>query len=150
MEAGQARLTQSQINTIESQYQRILDQALEQIPAPPPSQGKRGKKKQHPAKNLYDRLDQHRSAVLAFIHDFRVPFDNNQAGLRQAERDIRMIKVQQKISGGFRQVHAAERFCVIRSYLCSARKQGINILYALQQVFMAQPVAVYQLAESTE
>ena len=143
LEGSLHRLTEAQISMIETDYQRILNQALEQIP-PPPSSAKRGKQKQHPAKNLYDRLDQRRRSVLAFIYDLTVPFDNN-----QAERDIRMIKVQQKISGGFRQFHAAERFCVIRSYLSSARKQGINILFALQQIFVGQPMAVYEFVESS-
>ena len=132
---GAAKLAKKTLNAFAQRYEQLLDQALEQIPELPPAEKpKRGRKKQHPAKNLYDRLRQHQRAVLAFMYDFQVPFDNN-----QAERDIRMLKVQQKISGGFRKAHAAQRFCDIRSYISTVRKQGLNVIEALQRVFSATP-----------
>src|SRR5438876_397315 len=70
------------------------------------------------ARNLLVRLDRDRDAVLRFAHDFRVPFDNN-----QAERDIRMIKLQQKISGCWRTITGAEQFLALRAYLSTANKQ---------------------------
>ncbi|MER7007611.1 transposase, partial [Dactylosporangium sp. NPDC000555] len=71
--------------------------------------------------------------VLRFAHDLRVPFDNN-----LAERDIRMVKLRQKISGGLRTWTGAETFCAVRSYLATARKHGVNALDALTQLHNGQ------------
>jgi transposase len=132
---GKIKLSSKIRRAFAQRYERILDQALEQIPELPPAEKpSRGRKKQHPAKNLLDRLRTHQSAVLAFMYDFQVPFDNN-----QAERDIRMLKVQQKISGGFRTIAGAHRFSDIRSYISTARKQGLKVMDVLQQVFLGAP-----------
>lgn len=75
-----------------------------------------------------------RDDVLRFASDFRVPFSNN-----EAERGIRMVKLQQKVSGSWRSWDGAEAFLAIRSYVGTACKQGANTLRALQDAFAGDP-----------
>ena len=138
-------LAASQLAEFERRYDEILKTGFAENPAVvlPVQQVKpRGRPKQSPAKNLLDRLQRHSEAVLRFIHNFEVSFDNN-----QAERDLRMMKLKQKISGCFRSEQGAVSFCRIRSYLSTLRKQGINILDALFQVFMGNPISPIPLPE---
>jgi transposase len=131
--SGGRRLASETKGEFERRYQEALKAGLAANP-PPERTGKRGRPKQTKGKNLVDRLDKHREAVLRFMHDFGVPFDNN-----QAERDLRMIKVRQKISGGFRTEEGAADFLRIRGYISTVRKQGANVLAALERVFMGEP-----------
>jgi transposase len=130
--AGLTALPAQKVEQIERLYAKLVGAAL-QANQPPKGgwpQGKRGRVKKTKARNVAERFENHQSAVLAFVYDFKVPFDNN-----LAERDIRMLKVQQKISGCFRSWHGAEAFCLIRSYTSTIRKQGLSVWQALASLF---------------
>lgn len=131
-QVGEPELPTEYLERIHQVYDAIVCLGLEENPLadthPPP--GKRGPRKKTKARNLVERFDKHKAATLHFIHDFKVPFDNN-----LAERDIRMMKVQQKISGCFRSSEGAEQFCHLRSYISTIRKQGLNVWEALGSLF---------------
>jgi transposase len=133
-EAGASALEEAELAALEARYDALLSQGRSANPLLP-STGTRGRPKHTRAQNLLERLDRHRRAVLAFVHDFSVPFDNN-----LAERDLRMAKVQQKISGGFRSAQGAAYFCRIRGYISTLRKQKSNILPALKSLFAGTPL----------
>jgi transposase len=118
-----------------ARYEALLAAGLAANPPPVRRPGQRGRVKQTPARNLLERLALGQDHVLAFLDDFTIPFDNN-----QAERDLRMLKVQQKVSGSFRAPSGAEAFARIRGYLSTLRKQGMALLAALETVFAGQPL----------
>ncbi len=123
-----------------AQYFDILAKgfAVHRSLAPPGGSPKKaGRKKQDASKNLLDALLGRAEDVLAFLDDLTLPFTNN-----LAERDLRMIKVQQKISGTFRSCNGATAFCIIRSYLSTMKKQGRSMLSALAAVFQGTPFPV--------
>jgi transposase len=118
-----------------ARYNRIVTQGYAENPVQPPDGPKRrGPRKQSKALNLLGRFRDHSPSILAFLHDFAVPFDNN-----QAERDLRMMKVRQKISGTFRSLDALENFCRIRGYVSTARKNSLTALNALRRLFLGDP-----------
>jgi transposase len=123
-------------------YDELIAQGLAANPPPAdPPPKKRGRKKQSPPKNLLDRLKKYKPQALAFMYDFRVPFDNN-----LAERDVRMVKIKQKVSGTFRTRTGAETFCAIRSYISTVRKHGLNVIDAIHDALTGNPFIPCTLA----
>jgi transposase len=120
----------------QNHYFQILADGYQQNPPSESTPGKkrRGRPKQSKARNLLDRFRNHADSILAFMNDFDVPFDNN-----MSERDLRMMKLRQKISGTFRNLEALKAFCRIRSYISTAKKNGLNVLDALRRVFDRNP-----------
>lgn len=128
--AGATELKAEEIAKYQLRYRKIVGLGLSMHPLPDRVAGKRGCLKKGTARNLLERLRDRENEVLRFMHDFAVPFENN-----QAERDIRMTKVKQKVSGCFRSLLGAESFCRIRSYISTLSKQNFDILGALRSVF---------------
>lgn len=118
----------------EERYTGLIAQGQAAHPPAPPT-NRRGRTKQSAGHNLVERLRTYRGAVLAFLHDFSVPFDNN-----LAERDIRMMKLRLKVSGGFRTTEGANIFCRIRGYLSTMIKQGHSALQVLTALLNEQTV----------
>lgn len=133
-QAGLDQFDPVQLARITAAYQQIITLGHQTNPAGTVKTGKRGVIGQTPARNLLIRLDRDQDAVLRFATDFRVSFDNN-----QAERDIRMIKLQQKISGCWRTISGAERFLAIRSYLSTATKNHQPIPAVLTALAGGEP-----------
>jgi transposase len=130
---GHTRLQLTERKDFVDRYQALLARGLAANPPPPDQErrpGQRGRLAQSPTRNLLERLLLRQDQVLAFLDDLAIPFDNN-----QAERDLRGLKVQQKVSGCFRSDRGAEASARIRSYLATLRKQGQALLAALNTVF---------------
>jgi transposase len=127
------------VRTSSRASEALLGEGLAQNPLPPPPGApRRGRRKQTPVRNLLDRLWTYEHEALRFLDDFTVPFDNN-----QAERDLRMVKVQQKVSGTFCSDAGADAFCRIRSVCSTWRKQGRSVLDALTHAFAGHPLSLH-------
>ena len=121
----------------EKEYQQILSLGYYENPPPDkkPEKPKRGRPKRSEPIKLLDRFKDYRKEILAFMYDFNIPFDNN-----LAERDMRMMKLHQKISGQFKNLFAAEMFCRIRSYISSVKKHNLNVMDSLNKMFVGEPL----------
>jgi len=128
-------LTDREYANLQKRYRNILTRGEKELPEIPPRQkGKRGRIAKSDAHNLWERLKKHETAVLLFAKLPHVPFTNN-----RAERDLRMAKVKQKISGCFRRKRYAHAYCRISSYLQSMACQGVNPLVAIQLALAGSP-----------
>jgi transposase len=134
-------LSDAQIKKFTKIYEKIIKSALKLYPPPnPPAKKQKGRQKQPKAKNLLDRLSVYQVQTLRFLNDFRVPFTNN-----QAEKDLRMIKVKEKISGSFASFKGGEIFCRIRSYISTLKKNDLSVFKGLESALSGKlllPVGV--------
>jgi transposase len=129
-------LDPQQVTDFEERYRQIIEAGMRENPVQETATIilKRGRKKQSKAKNLLDRCLKYEGEILLFMHDFSVPFSNN-----QAERDIRMMKLQQKISGTFRSEEGADCFCRIRGYISTVKKNEMPVFASLLKVLEGEP-----------
>ncbi len=128
----------SELKSILLRYGALIEKGLAQDTLPPAAKSKkkkRGRTKQSKSKNLLDRLRDFKDQVLAFLVHPQVPFDNN-----QGERDIRMAKLKQKISGCFRGPDGGDIFARIRGSISTLRKNDLNILDGIQSAFDQSPI----------
>ena len=123
-------VTQEHQKVFQKKYRDILAQGESECPIPDKPDGKRGRTKKSKSRNLLERMQNFEQETLRFMREVLVPFTNN-----QGENDIRMTKVQQKISGCFRSMDGAKNFCKIRSFLSTCRKNHVNPTEALRMLF---------------
>lgn len=132
------KLEEGAVRYIEKRFLKITRQGLREEPAMSiRKKKKRGRIAKTKSLNLLEAFIDRREDILRFLHNKDVPFDNN-----LAERDLRMVKLKQKISGCFRTLHGAEVFCRIRSYISTARKQGYCVLEAIEKALVGKPVTL--------
>jgi transposase len=126
-------LDDDKIKSFQKRYRSTLTRGKKECPLAERIPGQRGKLKKSKSRNLLERLENFEEDTLRFMKERSVPFTNN-----QGENDLRMTKVQQKISGCFRSMVGAEEFCLIRSYIMTARKQGMGASEALKVLFLGE------------
>jgi transposase len=132
--SGKTALSKVIHQRFKKQYDTIINAAMSVYGASPPKKPKRGRIKQPKGKNLLDRLIKYKTETLRFMQDFRVPFTNN-----QAERDLRMIKVKEKVSGCMASFRGGEYFARIRGYISTVKKQNGSVLQELRNALEGRP-----------
>ena len=126
-------LDEDRIQKVLKKYRAIIKSGEKENPPPVRKEGQRGRLKKSKSRNLLERLRDYEDEVLRFMKDAEVPFTNN-----LAENDLRMIKVQQKVSGCFRSRNGARIFARVRSYISTCRKHGLSPTDALTMLFKGE------------
>jgi transposase len=134
---GVRRIPDDERRTWLTQYFELLCHGYADLPPAEPVPKRRGKAKQHPAKNLLDVLLHRAAQILGFVEDTSESFTNN-----QREQDLRMAKIHEHISGGFRSEGGATAFCTLRSFVATLRKQGHGAFAAIRSIFHQTPIPV--------
>ena len=143
--SGRASLSGKYLIQFRARYHQLIMQGMRANPPPERAAGgpRRGRIKKSKARNLVERLKLHEAETIRYMVDFRVPYDNN-----LAERDLRMMKVQQKVSGTFRSSAGAMGFCRIRSLISTVKKHGASVIDALDQVFAGRRLSLASCLQS--
>ena len=139
VENGRDSLSYYYYQKFDRKYDNLIEQARKENPLPKTTEKKRGRKKKGKILALVERLANYKASVCLFIHNFMVPFDNN-----QAERDLRMIKVKTKVSGCFRTEEGARDYLKIMSYVGTAHKQGYNAYKAIKNAISGHPDFIFE------
>ena len=139
VEKGKDFLSYYHYHKFDKKYDELIEQARKENPLPETTEKKRGRKKKGKILALVERLANYKVPVCLFIHNFNVPFDNN-----QAERDLRMIKVKTKVSGCFRTEEGARDYRKIMSYVGTAHKQGHNAYQAIKNAISGHPDFIFE------
>jgi len=128
-----------QVKALEERFNAVVIKGIEENPPSlnPQKKGTRGASPKTKARNLLERFMEHKKEILRFLTDLKVPFENN-----QAERDIRMMKLQQKISGTFRTTQGAEAFCRIRAYISTIRKNNLPVIESILAALKGAPLTI--------
>ena len=138
-EKGKHSLSYYHYYKFDKKYDELIEQARKENPLPETTEKKRGRKKKGKILALVERLANYKASVCLFIHNFNVPFDNN-----QAERDLRMIKVKTKVSGCFRTEEDARDYLKIMSCVGTAHKQGHNAYQAIKNAISGHPDFIFE------
>ena len=139
VEKGKDSLSYYHYHKFDKKYDELIEQARKENPLPETTEKKRGRKKKGKILALVERLANYKASVCLFIHNFNVPFDNN-----QAERDLRMIKVKTKVSGCFRTEEGVRDYLKIMSYVGTAHKQGYNAYEAIKNAISGHPDFIFE------
>lgn len=139
VEKGKDFLSYYHYHKFDKKYDELIGQARKENPLPETTEKKCGRKKKGKILALVERLANYKASVCLFIHNFNVPFDNN-----QAERDLRMIKVKTKVSGCFRTEEGARDYLKIMSYVGTAHKQGYNAYEAIKNAISGHPNFIFE------